>query len=130
MCPDLVAAADVGMEETAADFRRHKRSSKEAHLDDGSPVQTRGRRQLRLSREECLEYSRAEAAEISSSLFAALDTYEDGRLSIEDLTAVALDYFETLATVQPERWVRVMIQKHDLDGDGEVRTVPQTNSRP
>ena len=107
--------------------RRRKRSSKEAALDSDVPrACARGRRHLarRLSREECEEYSRQESWEISSNLFSALDTYGDGRLSIDELAAVSLEYFDTLATSQPERWVRVMIQKHDADGDGEVSPWP------
>ena len=121
--PAALVDDTMATEDAAVFDRRHKRSSKEAALDDVPRTSVRGRRHLarRLSREECEEYSRQQSWEISSNLFSALDTYGDGRLSIDELAAVSLEYFDTLATSQPERWVRVMIQKHDADGDGEVR---------
>lgn len=38
------------------------------------------------------------------------------------LTAITMDYFQTLETVHPEQWVRAMIERNDTDKDGEVRS--------
>lgn len=127
-------SAEAGVLEVAttgpAANTRGKRSSKEALMDDPPPRPGPSRRRSlprRLSREDCVSYSKQESSAISAQLFAAMDTHQDGRLTVDELTAVCLEYFATLATAQPERWVRVMIQKYDADEDGEVRDYAHTS---
>lgn len=59
-----------------------------------------------------------EAGTLAEQIFSQLSTDEFGKLPVDELVWQAKCWFETQPTVQPEAWIRAIIAKRDLDGDG------------
>lgn len=51
-----------------------------------------------------IDYYVADMATTASRLFAELDTTETGMLDVDNLVVIAVEYFHTQPTVQPEKW--------------------------
>jgi hypothetical protein len=67
-----------------------------------------------------------EPAAVSASLFAEYDREQTGIMAVDDLTMLAMRYFNSLPTTPPESWVRTMIMRHDHDEDGFLDQVQFT----
>ena len=76
-----------------------------------------------LTTTQALHYSEADAATIASDCFVEYDACQSGLVSVDTLVAVTVNYFATLETHQPENWIRALVGKQDVDGDGHLSEV-------
>eukprot|EP00966_Prymnesium_polylepis_P203902 4723606-Prymnesium_polylepis.1 len=71
-----------------------------------------------ICQQDGIDYYAADTATTAARLFVELDTEQINKLDVENLVAVAVEYFSTQLTVQPEKWIRTQIEKQDEDRDG------------